>query len=564
MKTFPLQTSFAGGEVSEKVLGRTETVIYQQSAITMENFIPDSRGPALSRKGFKHRTQLSGVGSNILLENLQVSGDKAYVLTFTNLLLTIAQPDGTAPAGGASHVIPHTGAQVSTIRVVPVPGGSAAYILHENVAVYKLSYAIATDTFTWAIVTFTAKPAAWTGTNWPAVGAVYQGRLWLARTPGAPETFWASKSGAPEDFTGGVTAADAILGVVMEHYGAIQWMIGTKNFVIGTLTGEYIVKSDTGVISSQDIQIDRQSTHGSRFADALMIGDRIFHISAGGRKIRMMEYSFSKNNWISDEANYFADHLTEFNRFTKIIWLPNPGNLLYAQNELSDGAFFVWEAETDVHGWSPMSTAGQVLSCTASIVDGMSVHTIATTRGIVVDIDHSVIDIFDDEYDMDSWIEGVIGGDKRTITGLNHLQGREVQLLVDGAVHPSKVVAAPGQVVLDFDANSSVIAGQQFIPKIKTMPIDTGTSQGTSKAHFKQFNRYLVSILESAIPLINGVRAPTRFPATPMDTAEELRTDFVDVTILGWDRLAQVEIEQDLPLPLNVLAVFGELSEENF
>ncbi len=566
MKVFPIQTSFAGGEVTEKILGRTSSAIYAEGAIKMENFIADSRGPAISRPGLKAVDQLTLPDEKIRLENFQVTGDKAYVLRFTNLALDIATPDGVAPAGGASHVIPHTAAQLKALRVVFAPGGSTAYILHENVPVYKLTYTIATDTFAWAAVTFTAKPASWTGTNWPAVGAVFQGRLWLGRTPSGPETFWASVSASLEDFTGGSTASAAILGVVMEHYGAIQWMIGTKDMVIGTLTGEYIVKSDTGVIDATDIQIERQSTYGSSFADCLMIGDRIFHLSANGQKVRMMEYSFSKNNWISDEANFFADHLTRWWPFTKIIWLPNPNNLLFAINDFGDGAYFTWEAETEVHGWSPFTTFGAIRDCTASLVNGFSILTLGVLRKPqTMDIEHSILDpTSDNEYYMDSWIEGTIGGDKRTITGLNNHVGKVVQLLVDGAVHPDKTVAAPGQVVLNFDANSTVIAGLQYDKRITTLPVDTGTSEGTSKAHFKQFSRYLIHIWESAVPLINGTRAPTRYPATPMGTPEPLRTEFVEATLLGWDRQAQVEIEQDLPLPLNVLAVFGELSQENF
>ncbi len=566
MKTFPLQTSFAGGEVTDKILGRTESVIYQQGAIIMENMIADSRGPALDRGGTEFESEKAVATEEVLLEEFQVTGDKVYLLRFTPLLLEISTPDGTAPAVGASHVIVHTAGQISTIRVVPVPGGNAAYILHENVAVYKLTYNITTDTFTYAAVTFTAKPTSWTGTNWPAVGAVFQGRLWLGRTPSAPETFWASKSGLFEDFTNVSGNPDeAILAVTMEHYGAIQWMIGTKNFVIGTLTGEYIVKSDTGIVASDDIQIDRQSTHGSSFADARMIGDRIFHISAGGKKIRMMEYSFSKNNWISDEANFFADQLVENDHFTKIVWLPNPTNLLFAQRESGNGTLFTWEAEVEVHGWSPYLLDGALVSCAGGLVNGNSVLTLATNRRTgIIDYEHTPIDPdLDPTYYMDNWVSGTIGGDNRTITGLAHLNGFDCQVLVDGAVHPNETPSG-GSITLDFDATSTVIVGLQYTPKVKTMPIDTGSQEGTTKAHFKQFSKYLVHILDSAVPLIDGSRAPTRFPATPMGTPEPLRTDFIEVSLLGWDRQAQVEISQDLPVPLNILAVFGELSQENF
>ena len=36
----------------------------------------------------------------------------------------------------------------------------------------------------------------------------------------------------------------------------------------------------------------------------------------------------------------------------------------------------------------------------------------------------------------------------------------------------------------------------------------------------------------------------------------------IDVRDLGWDQGAQITVEQDLPRPLTILGIFGELSQE--
>ena len=160
---------------------------------------------------------------------------------------------------------------------------------------------------------------------------------------------------------------------------------------------------------------------------------------------------------------------------------------------------------------------------------------------------------------MDSWISGIIGGDKRTITGLSHLNGKDCQVTVDGALHDNKTVSG-GTITLDFDAFSQVIVGLQYTPQLKTLPIDTGVATGTSKPHFKQFNKFIVMVINSesaSNPLINGVRTPTASQGVAS-------VKYYGVTILGWDREAQVTISQDLPRRLNIAAIYGELSQENF
>ena len=578
MKTKPIQTSFAGGEVTDLVLGRSESVIYQQGAEVMENFIPDSRGPGLDRGGTEYLDDVVSASTvGVRVQAFQVSGSLFYNLEFSNLALHIRTPENVAPAVGATFVTVYTNAQLRELRFVPVPAGNVLYVLHENVQPYKLTYTAATDTFTFAAVTFTSKPASWTGTNWPAVGAVFQGRLWLGRTPSGLQTFWASASGTYEDFSvsGTPVASDAILGVVMEHFGAIQWMIGTKTFVIGTLTGEYIVKSDTGVISAQDIQIERQSSYGSAFVEALMIGNRIFHVSAEGRKIRMMEYAFSKDNWVSDEASYFADHITENDPVLEIHWLPNPDSLLFAVLESGSCIYFTWEAEAEVHGWSPYNGVGTILSASSGLWNGRSVLTLITKRvvGLPLQVEITRLSASNPQYYMDCFTIDSAGGGT-SVTGLPSLyNGLEVQVLTDGAVHPPQTPVG-GAITLQWDA-TVVVVGFKYTPKLKTLPIDTGSAQGSSAADFKMYNKFIVRLIRSAMPLfehainydeITGatIRPPTRHPTTPMGTPEPLITQDVELTILGWDRKAQIHIEQDLPLPLNIASIFGELSQENF
>ncbi len=153
-------------------------------------------------------------------------------------------------------------------------------------------------------------------------------------------------------------------------------------------------------------------------------------------------------------------------------------------------------------------------------------------------------------------------GGSTVIDRLDHLEGFEVQIVADGAVKPVQTVVG-GEITVPYEA-SEFYVGLGFSKKIKTLPLDMGSQTGSGMGHFKRFAEILIRVLESAAPLVNGMRPPDRNPSTPMDTPEQPRTEDIEVHDLGWDRFAQVEVEQDLPLNLTVVAIFGTVAQEDF
>ena len=434
--------------------------------------------------------------------------------------------------------------------------GTAEYILHPNYAPQKILNEAGVVSF--GAVVFTNPPAEWTGTNWPSAGAIFQGRLWLGGTPAEPETFWGSKSGDRQNFDTGTGLDDEAIAATMSQYGPIVWIMGTKKLLIGTLNGEHVVSSEGGVITPTDFGIDQQSAYGSKRVQPVQVGDQIFYVSRDGTKVRAMQYDWSADNWLSKDLTFFSEHITA-SGIQGISWAPNPDNLLHCV--LNDGtmAWCSYERGENVWGWHRHSTAGEILDTAVATVDGFSITITAVIRVTgevyIETATHNV-----QQY-MDSWTEKQNLETAFTVFDqLEHLEGLEVQLLVDGAVAPNQVVSG-GQVTLEAPANTAV-AGLQFTPKMVSLPLASGAPTGSSLAHIKRYNRLIIGLLDSALPLINGVRAPDRTPSTPMNTVEPNSTGQVSAYQLGWSEGATVTIEQDLPLALTVLYIGGELPQD--
>jgi hypothetical protein len=464
----------------------------------------------------------------------------------------------TADIGGLgkTFVTPWTEDQLDDVHIVSAPNGEALYYLHPNVAPQKLTYDFATDVYTFAAVSFTAAPAEWTGTNYPATGVYAAGRLWLFGTPNEPQTGWASKSAASEDFTTGAGAADS-WNFTIDEQGRIKWAIkvGNKDILIGTENGEHVLTSEDGVISQLDFDISRQSSYGSNNVQAVQVGGKIFYVTPDGRKVQSISYEWQEDNWLSQDLTFASEHVS-VGVISRRAWAQNPDSLFVLRLESGEIAVLTYDRTSQTVGWTRLIYEG------ASIVD-VAVGTIGGTTRLVYAVQRTADEIeieieTSEKVYMDSFSQVYHSAVSNTLSGLDHLEGEQVQVLVDGAVDEPKTVSSGA--ITTTSSGNIIYAGKQIDTKVVTLPPDVQQSQ--IRSWIKRWNKVWALMHLSAPPIINGVRPPDRSPSTPMDTPEPFASTQYQVVNLGWDRNGQITIEENLPVPMNLLAIYGELSRE--
>lgn len=461
---------------------------------------------------------------------------------------------GTTPTAPFSS--PWREQELEDLQILRAPGGDTLYMIHPNYAPRKLVYDYATDAFTFTTVSFTGTPPQWASSSWPRCGTFHQGRLWLGGNPEDPQTFWGSKSGEFENFTLGTLANDAVV-FTLSQQGDLRWMLSTKNLLIGTNLGEHIVTAEAGIITPSDIQVEQQSAYGSTRLRALQVGDQVFYVSPDRTKVRAMQYEWTADNWLSNDITFFAEHITRAG-VTTFAWAQNPEHKLACS--LKDGtiAMLMYERGENIFGWSKHDLGAPVRALASGNVEGEDIL-ISLVNRVPGELYFEILRTTPVQY-MDSWVQQAFPTPTTTFNGLDHLEGQEVQILADGAVHPPRVVTG-GSVTLDYEA-SNVVVGLKYVARIVTLPLDKGEQTGSATPHQKGYGRILIRLLDSALPLINGERPPTRNPSTPMNTPEPLVSALVDVTRRGWDRGAQLTIEQDLPLNCIITSVAAEVAQE--
>lgn len=154
------------------------------------------------------------------------------------------------------------------------------------------------------------------------------------------------------------------------------------------------------------------------------------------------------------------------------------------------------------------------------------------------------------------------------ISGLNHLEGKSVQILADGAVQSERTVKN-GAIRLELDA-FYIIAGLGYKSYIRTMPFEAGSQNGTAVGKRKRVNELSLRVWRTSGCCVgfdsdHMQKVKYRDPATPMGLPQPLFTGVIPNIKYnqGWTWDASVTVEQSEPLPMNILAIAPLINEQD-
>jgi hypothetical protein len=560
--------AYVGARLEAELELESHTWLYQyfQGSYSQDVTITEAAGhklqvrvTSLPTNGRLRATLRAGAAAPVFSTYITAPGLYVFDVNVTPGVYTLRlaqanNPESTAEVGfddvslyreglGTSFVAPWTRDQVAAIHWVLETGADTLRLFHPNVQPQKLTRDALGN---WSLAAVAGGPVEWVGTNWPGTAELYQGRLWCSGTPGQPSQVWASVSGSLEAFTGGVGDAAAFT-FKAQTKGAVRWLRGFNPaaLIIGTDVGEYRVTAQGGVLIPSDFQVEYASAYGSGAVQALVAGDRILYVSQDGKRIREMGFEQSAENWVSHDLSFLAGHLIAAG-VKELHATREPIPLVVALLGTGELRACTYDRMAEAVAWWRFDTSGVVRSC--CVLNGPDGSTVwaSVERPGGLRLEKWTIG-GDETLQVDAWVKKAIP-ENLTITGLDHLTGVPATILIDGALEAEQEVVA-GEIVLE-RTGTEVVVGLAFSAKATGLPpLRDGKGRLTEVG---------VQVVDSALPLINGVRPPDRTPSTPQDTPEALRIGRFKVSApLGWEEDATFEIEQDLPYRTEVVAVIG-------
>ncbi len=511
--------------------------------------------------------------SDVLNASVNVIGDFSFNFTpATNtnwITLVNSGGNGTSAVAYTSHfhatgsfveiTTTYLAADLPDIQFEMISSQNTLILAHSSHPPKQLVLTLPLD-FQLSDIVFTAQPANWVAGNYPAVVTIFQSRLWLSRTPNSLQTIWASQSGDYYNFDKGTALANESIQIDLAASGEIEWMRGQKELMMGTDLGESKITSQNGILTPSDIDIRQQSAYGSAsLLQGQNIGDQILYVSPDHKKVRALTFDEFQQGWYSPDLTWIAEHITK-SGIKEIHYARDPDTLVLCLLNNGKVAACTYDRSQKSLGWSLFEFTNMPIISMA-VINGDLGSTIVgagkqSNGKLVLLIDAGTFDV---RAELDSTITRPVEAGN-IITGLGHLEGLTVGIHVDHALHPDKVVTG-GQITLDY-AGTNAAVGLRYTSRLKTLPLDVGSTQGSGSGNMKHWAKIYVRVVDSSIPKINGTRPATRQPATPMNQVEPNTTEDIQVTDIGRTRKAQITIEQDLPLKLEVLNLFGIVGQD--
>nr|DAL44469.1 MAG TPA_asm: stabilization protein [Caudoviricetes sp.] len=427
------------------------------------------------------------------------------------------------------------------------------------------SASVATGTIrTDLTATQAASPGAWTreDTVWtdefgyPGAVTLYQQRLVLAGSIRYPQTIWFSETSVYLSFELGTDDDKAIsFTLSSDQLNPIVHLAQMNTLIALTYGGEFtITAGNDAAITPTNISVKNPSPYGCNGIRPVRVGTEIMFVQRAGRKLYAVAYD--PDSFVSYSANdmtVLAEHITA------------GGVIDMAYQQQPDA--FIWMVRTDgvmvtmaidraqeVIAWSRQISAGGFESVASIPSDSNDVVYALVRREIGGQVVRYV-EVFDSTLYTDAAVTGSSEAGATTWSGLNHLEGKTVDIVADGSVMPVQVVSS-GQITLTRKAYRVEI-GLHFESTIQTLTPEVGTTEGTTQSAKKRTSEVTMRFLETTGAECNGTIIPFRtFGPAILDKPAPLFTGDHYFGKLGWEKGEDtLLIQQRQPLPFHLLAI---------
>ena len=440
----------------------------------------------------------------------------------------------------------------------------------------------ATASVTWRLGVWSAT------TGYPSCVTFYEDRLFFAGSTNYPQRVDGSNVSdypnfAPSNDTGTVVDSNAVSFTLNSNdVNVIRWMIDDeKGLLIGTAGGEWILRPSSlaEALSATNVAAKRSTGYGSANIQCIRAGRAVIYVQTRGRKLRELAYIYEIDGFRSPDMTMFAEHITS-GGVVDMAYQQEPYSIIWTVRNDGELLGLTYEKDQSVMGWhhhtigGAFGAGGAVVESIATIpsADGTRDELWMVVKRTINSATVRYIEYMNKVWETGDALEDCVyldsalqysGAGTTTLSGLGHLEGQTVAVLVNGATHANKTVTS-GSITLDRSATKATV-GLPYNSDMQTLNIESGAADGTAQGKTKRIHRVGIRFNESVGcsigPDADSLKViPFRSSANLMDAATNLFTG--DKTIEwngGYEVEGRIYIRQSQPLPMTIVGVFPQL-----
>ena len=413
--------------------------------------------------------------------------------------------------------------------------------------------------------------------DYPGSVSYFEQRRCFAGTTNKPQNIWMTKSGTESvmSFSLPIRDDDRIaFRVAAREANTIRHIVPLTQLLLLTSAAEWRVSPvNSDAITPTTITVRPQSYVGANNVQPVVINNTLLYTAARGGHIRECAYNWQANGFISGDLSLRAPHLFDSYDITDMGYAKAPLPVVWFVSSSGKLMGLTYVPEQQIGAWHQHDTDGTFESC-AVVAEGSEDILYCVIKRNVNGVDVRYVERMasrqfvdpDDAFFVDAGVT-YSGAPITTISsGLAHLEGKTVNILADGAVHPQLVVTG-GAITLEQSA-SKIQVGLPITADLKTLPVAAGIDNGFAQGRYKNVNKAWLRVFRSSGIFIgpdenNLVEAKQRTTES-YGSAPALKSEEIPILLNpAWADSGQVFVRQSDPLPLTVASLTLEVSFGN-
>jgi len=525
------------------------------------------------------------VGKPVNVTELRRSDTKTYEAVSTGLA-GASRPIHTEGARYDGSDDPDTGGAVEGVNWLYNDAGSGNVEITEYISTTQvkgiirenLPYELTLNqgTFRWALQSWSEVE------GWPTSVTIFRERLCF----GLGFNTYLSVSGDFENMAGksfGELLPDSamIVPALNDETNQIQWLHpASEGLLVGTGGGESIIRATSSgePLAPDNVESKPQTGYGSRAISPITVGSRILFVQRSGRKVYDNGFSVSSDRYDGNDQTIRAEHITQTG-LIDMVYQQDPYSLIWTVRNDGKLVCFTLNAGESVAAWhrhpiggngfvesvqsipSPDNERDDLWLIVKRTINGVEKRYIEVMMPEIED-GEDVVNAF--YVDSGLTYDGVATS---TISGLNHLEGEEVQVLIDGSAHPNRTVSS-GSISLQREG-SKIHVGLAYRSRLSPMRLEAGSRDGTAQGKTKRSSkitfRFHNTVGAKVGHLLDKLREmPFRGSGLAMDSPIPLFSGDKRVEWGGgYDSDGFIEVVQDAPLPMTLVAIYPQVTTQD-
>lgn len=402
--------------------------------------------------------------------------------------------------------------------------------------------------------------------NYPRAVSWFEQRRCFAGTTNEPQKLWTTKSGTDSNMAKSLPLRDddpIEFRVRARERNTIRHIVPLRELLLLTSSAVWKVGAPgDDALTPSNVTPRPQAYIGASDTQPIVTGESALFEESGSGHMVEVKYSFDASGYTVDDISIMAPHLFDGFNLRQTAYSSAPAKIVWSVNSAGLLLGLTYVPKHEVAAWHWHDTDGLFESCAVAREGGEDRLYVIAQRTVnsrtVRYIERMASLRFaaqEDAFFIDAG-DSYYGAPITTIGGLHHLEGKQVRILFDGAVHPPRTVVN-GSITLEAEA-SVVHVGLGFVSDAQTLPL-AYEAQANGQGEQKNVNEVFLRVNRSggfaAGPTFEKLREAKWRTTEVYGTPPSLRSDVIALKIDSkWQADGHVCIHMDDPLPLTILS----------